>query len=101
MSRTCSICSDDRRDAIDLALVSGGATSKIAALYRVSYDALLRHRSAHLPGTLLRAREAEWLAVRAALLRALAGHPDARRAVVDALTTLEILEQEETSPNNP
>src|SRR5438034_1366685 len=58
MSRTCSVCSDERRDAIDLALVSGGATSKIAALYRVSYDSLLRHRSAHLPGTLLRAREA-------------------------------------------
>src|SRR4051794_21217540 len=58
MSRTCSICSDDRRDSIDLALVSGGAISKIAANYRVSYDSLLRHRTSHLPGTLLRAREA-------------------------------------------
>jgi hypothetical protein len=167
MSRTCSICSDDRRDAIDLALVSGGPVAKIAAIYRVSYDSLLRHRTAHLPGTLLRAREAreairaaklirqvrslqartlaalrraesegdlratlagirearatfellarlaappeqpsasdslaantEWLAVRAALLHALADHPEARRAVATALSALDQISETEST----
>ena len=158
MPRVCTICTRPEREAIDRALVGGTACREVAALYRVSPDAVERHKAAHLPKTLTEARQAadgahaldvvkqlhvingvslqilnearqgkdpqtalkavdrihrqielqakllgqlderpqvnilmapEWLQVRAALLTALASHPEARRAVTSALVALE------------
>ena len=56
----CSICIHPAREAIDLALVAGESGKKIAAKYRdISDDSLTRHRAAHLPRELAKAKEAE------------------------------------------
>ena len=158
MARACTVCAHAGREAIDAALVGGAALAALSRAYRVSEDALARHREAHLPVTLARAAEAaeagraddllaqlkglrtkavgillaaerggdlrtallgirearaclellaemqgevdrrptvnllvapEWLGVRAALVRALADHPEAGRAVAAALIRLE------------
>src|SRR6266511_3423048 len=58
MPRRCSICAHPERDAIDAALIAGiGSIRSIAPLYSVSLTALLRHRDAHLPETLVHAHE--------------------------------------------
>lgn len=59
MARTCTICSHPERAAIDGALVGGGGIPAIAAKYRVSEDALGRHKSGHVPAVLAKAAEAE------------------------------------------
>lgn len=59
MPRTCTICGHPERAAIDDALVSGAPLRNIAERFRVSTTALFRHRSDHLPRTLLQARQAE------------------------------------------
>jgi transposase-like protein len=59
MPRVCTICTHEDREAIDRELAE--ATAKIsdtAALFGVSYDALRRHRDAHLPATLAQAVDA-------------------------------------------
>jgi len=48
MPRLCTICIHSERTATDGALVAGQSLAAIAALYRVSQDAVSRHR-AHLP----------------------------------------------------
>jgi hypothetical protein len=58
MPRPCSICTHPQRDAIDRALVAGESRRALAALYRVSPDAVERHSAAHLPATLRLARAA-------------------------------------------
>jgi hypothetical protein len=58
MPRTCTICQHPHREAIDLALVGGAALSETAALFRVSNDAVSRHKANHLPAKLVRAQEA-------------------------------------------
>ena len=57
--RPCSICQHPARTAIDKALVEGAAFSKVAAKYRVSEDALGRHKAAHVPAKLAKAEEAK------------------------------------------
>jgi hypothetical protein len=57
MPRACTICSHPERPAIDRALVSAISAPKIAAKYRVSEDAVTRHR-AHIPGKLAQAQAA-------------------------------------------
>jgi hypothetical protein len=59
MPRLCTVCSHPERAAIDQALVGGRSTYELAALYRVSPDALSRHNAAHVPAALVKAREAE------------------------------------------
>lgn len=59
MPRVCTVCRHEKREAIDAALVEGvTAISGIAALFRVSEDALQRHKAGHLPATLAKAQEA-------------------------------------------
>ena len=58
MPRQCSICTHAESEAINQALVAGESAPKIAAKYRVSDDAITRHR-AHLPATLAQAQEAK------------------------------------------
>ncbi len=57
MPRRCSICSNERRAEIDLALVGNATLREIAQTYGVSKDALHRHRD-HIPKVLLQASEA-------------------------------------------
>lgn len=55
MPRACTICTHAEREAIDRALVAGDPAPRIAALHRVSEDAVARHRGAHLAALLARA----------------------------------------------
>lgn len=59
MPRTCTICQHPHREAIDLALARRAALSETAAKYRVSDDAVSRHKANHLPAKLVLAQEAE------------------------------------------
>ena len=62
MPRTCSICANPDRAALDTALVSGEALRGIARRFAVSEDALFRHRSDHIPAALTKAKDAEAVA---------------------------------------
>lgn len=60
MARACTICTHADRQEIDAALVAGeNPETQIAALFRVSADALARHRARHLPAKLAKAKGAE------------------------------------------
>ena len=58
MPRTCTVCTHTERDAIDAALIAGTSAPKIAAIHRVSDDAVTRHR-AHLAIPLAKARQVQ------------------------------------------
>src|SRR5215207_4306115 len=60
--RRCSICQHERLEEINQALVRSTALAEIAALFRVSDDALSRHKTNHLPATLIKAQEAQEVA---------------------------------------
>ena len=62
MPRTCTICAHEQRPAIDRALVEGSAFRALSALYRVSEDAVARHKRDHLPLHLVQAQEAHEVA---------------------------------------
>lgn len=63
MPRVCSICISKNRNKIDQSLVSGaGSISGIAREFRVSEDALDRHKRKHLPETLVQAEKGRELA---------------------------------------
>lgn len=57
MPRVCTICSHGERKRIDGALVEGMALRGIARTFRVSEDALARHRD-HIPGEMVKAKDA-------------------------------------------
>jgi len=59
MPRVCKTCLHPDREAIDRALVSGEAIRGLSALYRVSEDALGRHKEKHMPVSLTTAQEAK------------------------------------------
>jgi hypothetical protein len=59
LPRHCSICAHELVRQIDQALVEGTAISEISAVFRVSDDALSRHRANHLPAALARAQGAK------------------------------------------
>jgi hypothetical protein len=56
MPRTCTVCAHPEREAIDKALLSGGNCRGLSALYRVSEDAILRHKNKHLPAAMVQAQ---------------------------------------------
>ena len=57
MPRICTVCALDRRGEVDAALVTGRALRELSALYRVSEDALARHRDAgHVAAQVVRAQ---------------------------------------------
>ena len=60
--RRCTVCHHERLEEINRALVEGTALSEIAALFRVSDDALSRHKARHLPGALVKAQAAKEIA---------------------------------------
>jgi hypothetical protein len=86
MPRVCTICQHPERNAMDKALVAGGNVRAMSALFRVSEDALTRHKAAHLPATLARATGA-----------ATVSRADTLLAQVDALhrRTLALLDKAE------
>ncbi len=59
MPRICTICTNQDRQEIDRQLVEGAAFPAIAALFRVSADALGRHKANHIPAQLVEAQTAE------------------------------------------
>ena len=59
MPRTCTVCTHPERTAIDKALATGTAFPALAAKYRVSEDAIGRHKAAHLPAKLAKAHAAK------------------------------------------
>jgi len=58
MPRVCTICIHPEREAIDKALVAGGNYRDLSALYRVSEDAILRHKTNHLAAAMVQAQGA-------------------------------------------
>ncbi len=59
MSRACTVCTHSDRRTIDAALARGDVMRQLAALNRVSEDALARHKTDHLPVALVKAQEQE------------------------------------------
>jgi hypothetical protein len=59
MPRSCTVCCHPDRAAIDRELVTGTAFPAIAAKYRVSADAVGRHKAGHLLVQLVKAHAAE------------------------------------------
>lgn len=59
MPRTCTVCSHDQRGAIEQEIAATTSAQKISALFRVSPDAVQRHKAEHLPKTLTDARKAD------------------------------------------
>lgn len=70
MHPNCHTCNHPKRAEIDLALVAGTSSRQVAIRYNLSHDSVGRHRASHLPGDLLRCREAEDIARSEALLAA-------------------------------
>jgi hypothetical protein len=68
MPRTCTVCTHKQRSAIDAALVGREPFRHIAAQYKVSTSALVRHSDDHLPASLLKAQAAREAADADALL---------------------------------
>jgi hypothetical protein len=68
MPRTCTICAHKTRPDIDRALVERRPFRDIAAQYKVSTSALVRHSDDHLPSSLLKAQAAREAANADALL---------------------------------
>ena len=63
MPRRCTICAHPERTAIDQALVAGSMPIlKLSALFRVSDDAITRHKAEHLPAKLAKAHQAKEVA---------------------------------------
>jgi len=58
MPRQCTVCQHRERDAINRELAGNTAIPALAAKYRVSEDALLRHKANHLPAALAKAEAA-------------------------------------------
>ena len=59
MPRVCTVCVHDDRPAVDQALVNHRPYRNIAAQFRLSTSALVRHHDDHLPETLTKATAAE------------------------------------------
>lgn len=62
MPRTCTICTHESRRFLEEALIAGRSLRDIARQWRVSKDALARHKAKHLPKHLTEAKEAEVVA---------------------------------------
>ena len=83
MPRRCTICGHKSRAKIDQALVERQAFRNIAAQFRVSTSALVRHSDDHLPSALVKAREAKEAADADALLAQIVGLRDEGLGVLE------------------
>ena len=57
MARPCTVCTHEQRAAIEQAIAAGTSAQKISALFRVSPDAIQRHKTEHVAETLRKAQE--------------------------------------------
>ena len=57
MPRVCTVCVHPDRPAIDAALIACETYRDIARRFRVSKDAVARHKDEHLPATMVKAAE--------------------------------------------
>ncbi len=73
MPRVCTACSHPQREAIDTAIVAGETLRGIARTYRVSEDALTRHKAGHIAPAIVKAQDVESVAQADDLLRQLRG----------------------------
>jgi hypothetical protein len=62
MPRACTVCNHASREEIEKALLSGGSFRNVAKRFGTSVTALFRHKSDHLPTSLVKAKEAEDIA---------------------------------------
>ena len=62
MPRPCTICSNPHHETINQELVSGTPYRLVAKRFDASAPSMYRHQQAHLPVTLLKAREAHQVA---------------------------------------
>jgi hypothetical protein len=89
MPRVCTVCTHADRAAIDQALVSGTPAPRLAALYRVSPDAVLRHAANHLPALLQQGQAVAEQTRAGALAEQQAGqHEAAARHALDVVAQL-------------
>lgn len=58
MPRRCSVCDHPDRPAVDAALVAGEPFRNVAARFRLSTSALVRHKTDHIPAALTKAADA-------------------------------------------
>ncbi|WP_085440442.1 hypothetical protein [Magnetofaba australis] len=59
MARQCTVCAHRKLNAIDEALVAGESMAGLAKRYKLSRDALRRHRDSHLPEVMVKSEEAQ------------------------------------------
>lgn len=59
MPRSCTICENPERGAIDKALAGGASNRSVASLHDVSEAAVRRHKGNHLPVRVAKAQEEE------------------------------------------
>ena len=83
MPRVCHVCSHPDKDAIDRAIVRGEAQRRVAALYRLSPDSVLKHKARHLPEGLTKARVIEEATQADALLAELLSLRDRLYSLLD------------------
>lgn len=83
MPRICTICTNPDRQEIDRQLVEGAAFPAIAALHRVSTDALGRHKANHIPAQLVEAQTAETASQADELLARIASLDADARSIFD------------------
>jgi hypothetical protein len=72
VARPCTVCTHPDRNAIDEALAGGSSARDIAASFRVSEDAVARHKGQHLRLRLMEARNSAEESERAQALDVLA-----------------------------
>ncbi len=59
MPRVCTVCAHGERSVIEQEIAVGTSAQKISALFRVSPDAVQRHKAEHLRPTLIETRKAD------------------------------------------
>ncbi len=83
MPRTCTVCTHPDKDAIDAVLVGGASVRGTASVYDVSEASLRRHKSSHLPASLVLAQEAQDVAQADDLLEGVRGLQSRTLSILD------------------
>ena len=85
MPRVCTICSHERRDAIEDAFIGGTAKRRIASQFGVTERAVRHHVREHLPALMALARDAERMARADTLLDRLEALQSRTEAILEEL----------------
>lgn len=87
MPRVCTVCTHEKRQEIDAAIVSGEPIRGIAGRFDVSKSSLERHASSHLPAEVIAAQDADEIERANAVLKA------SNKSVADLLENAELLQK--------